>query len=190
MFCFKVCRKSGSERTGGTTRLNAKEVGSFTRCRPRRSRNAVWQCCSTRSRGRRNLPGSAGTPPLKMVLQKTCGSPPLRRRRGPISRTRPAWLLGHYRSAPREDSFIRITSLRSLPGLVSGSQRSLTIGYEKWLLTIIVLRSLFLAGRSTDRAPAVRLRLPTNSWMRLFIGSVIRIPDLEPRGRRVKDWRS
>ena len=44
-------------------------------------------------------------------------------------------------------------SFRSLHGPVSGSPRSLTIGSDGWLLTIIVLRSLFLAGPSTDRAP-------------------------------------
>ena len=43
-------------------------------------------------------------------------------------------------------------SLQSLPGLGSGSPRSLTIGSDGWLLTIIVLRSSFLAGPSTDRA--------------------------------------
>ena len=45
------------------------------------------------------------------------------------------------------------TSLQSLPGLVSESRRSSTIGSDGWLLNIIVLRSSFLAGPSTDRAP-------------------------------------
>ena len=49
-------------------------------------------------------------------------------------------------------------SLRLLPGLVSGSPRWLTIGSDRWLLNIIVLRSLFLVGPSTDRAAVGRLR--------------------------------
>jgi hypothetical protein len=40
----------------------------------------------------------------------------------------------------------------SLPGLVSGSPRSLIIGLGGSLLNIIILRSWFLAGLSTDRA--------------------------------------
>ena len=43
-------------------------------------------------------------------------------------------------------------SFRSLHGPVSGSPLSLTIGSDGWLLTIIVLQSLFLVGPSTDRA--------------------------------------
>src|SRR5271157_5320413 len=44
------------------------------------------------------------------------------------------------------------TSLQSLPGLGSESPRSSTIGSDGWLLNIIVLRSSFLVGPSTDRA--------------------------------------
>ncbi len=61
-------------------------------------------------------------------------------------------------------------SLQSLPGLVSGSPRSLTIGSDGWLLNIIVLRSSFLAGPSTDRAPVGALRpqmnflMPLSAW--------------------------
>src|SRR5208337_3371573 len=46
----------------------------------------------------------------------------------------------------------RSTSLRSLLGLGSESPRSSTIGSDGWLLNIIVLRSSFLVGPSTDRA--------------------------------------
>ena len=53
-------------------------------------------------------------------------------------------------------------SLQSLPGLVSESPRSSTIGSDGWLLNIIVLRSSFLAGPSTDRAPVGTLRPQMN----------------------------
>jgi len=49
------------------------------------------------------------------------------------------------------------TSLPSLRGPGSESPHSSTIGFDGWLLNIIVLRSLFLAGLSTDRAPVGRL---------------------------------
>src|ERR1700693_126304 len=81
-------------------------------------------------------------------------------------------------------------SLQSLPGLVSGSRRSLTIGSDGWLLTIIVLRSLFLAGPSTDRAPVGALRPLMNFLTLLLVGLAIQIHDSERRGRRAKDWRS
>ena len=42
-------------------------------------------------------------------------------------------------------------SLQSLPGLASASPLLLTIGFDGWLETIIVLPSLFLVGPSTDR---------------------------------------
>jgi hypothetical protein len=42
---------------------------------------------------------------------------------------------------PSGDSFIRITSLQSLPGLELENPRSLTIGSDAWLPTIIVLQS-------------------------------------------------
>src|SRR5277367_1568824 len=79
-------------------------------------------------------------------------------------------------------------SLQSLPGPVSGSPRSLTIGSGKWLLTIIVLQNLFLVGLSTNRAAVGRLRPQMNFLMRLSIGSAIQIHGSERRGRRAKDW--
>src|ERR1700675_3682824 len=81
-------------------------------------------------------------------------------------------------------------SFRSLPGPVSGSPRSLTIGSDGWLLTIIVLRKSSLAGPSTDRAAAGKLRLPMNFLTRLSLGLEIQIHGSERRGRRAKDWRS
>ena len=81
------------------------------------------------------------------------------------------------------------TSLQSLPGLGSESPRSLTIGSDGWLLTIIVLQSLFLVGPSTDRGAVGRLRPQTNFLTRLSLGFEIPIHGSERRGRRVKDWR-
>ena len=81
-------------------------------------------------------------------------------------------------------------SLRLLHGPVSGSPRSLTIGSDGWLLNIIVLRSSFLAGPSTDRAPVGTLRPQMNFLMRLSLGLEIQIHGSERRGRRAKDWRS
>ena len=81
-------------------------------------------------------------------------------------------------------------SLRSLPGPVSGSLRSLTIGSDGWLLNIIVLRSLFLAGPSTDRAPVGALRPRRNFLTLLSLGLEIQIHGSERHGRRAKDWRS
>src|SRR5271169_1724898 len=80
------------------------------------------------------------------------------------------------------------TSLRLLPGVGSESPRSLTIGFGGWLLTTIVLQSLFLVGPSTDRAPAGTLRLQMNFLMRLSLGLEIQINGSERRGRRAKDW--
>ena len=81
-------------------------------------------------------------------------------------------------------------SLQSLPGLGSGSPRSLTIGSDGWLLNIIVLRSSFLVGPSTDRAAVGALRPQMNFLMRLSLGLEIQIHGSERRGRRAKDWRS
>ena len=58
-------------------------------------------------------------------------------------------------------------SLQSLPGLASGSPRSLTIGSDGWPLNSIAGRSSFLVGPSTDRAPVGTLRLQMNFLMRL-----------------------
>src|SRR3982074_3818815 len=81
-------------------------------------------------------------------------------------------------------------SFRSLHGPVSGSPRSLTIGSEGWLLTIIVLQSLFLVGPSTDKAAVGRLRPQTNFLMLLSPGLEIQIHGSERLGRRANDWRS
>src|ERR1700740_1866287 len=78
----------------------------------------------------------------------------------------------------------------SLPGLVSESPHSLTIGSDEWLLNIIVLRSWFLAGLSTGRGPH-GVRLPRiNLSTRLEHGSEIQIHGSERRGRKAKGWRS
>ena len=81
-------------------------------------------------------------------------------------------------------------SLQSLPGPGSGSPRSSTIGSDGWLLNIIVLRSSFLAGPSTDRAPVEALRPQMNFLTLLSLGLEIQIHGSERRGRRAKDWRS
>ena len=81
-------------------------------------------------------------------------------------------------------------SLQSLPGLGSVSPRSLTIGSDGWLLNIIVLQSLFLAGPSTDKAAVGTLRPQTNFLMRLSTGLAIQIRGSERRGRRAKGWPS
>src|SRR5271165_2662557 len=81
-------------------------------------------------------------------------------------------------------------SFRSLLGPVSGSPLSLTIGSDGWLLTIIVLQSLFLVGPSTDRAAVGRLRPQMNFSTLLSLGLEIPIPASERRGRRAKDWLS
>src|SRR6266404_2966829 len=82
------------------------------------------------------------------------------------------------------------TSLQSLPGLGSESRRSSTIGSDGWLLNIIVLRSSFLVGPSTDRALQGALCQQMNSLTLLSTGLEIQIHGLERRGRRAKDWRS
>src|SRR5271165_2520117 len=81
-------------------------------------------------------------------------------------------------------------SLRSLPGPVSGSPRSSTIGSDGWLLTIIVLQSLFLVGPSIDRAAVGTPRPQMNFLMRLSLGLEIQIHGSERRGRKARDSRS
>src|SRR6516164_5079889 len=98
--------------------------------------------------------------------------------------------LGPKHFAPREDTFIRLTSLQLLPGLGSGSRHSSTIGSDEWLLSIIVLRSLSLAGLSTDRAPVEALRPQMNFSMPLSLGLATQIRGLDQPGRRAKDWLS
>jgi len=82
------------------------------------------------------------------------------------------------------------TSLQSLPGLGSGSPPSSTIGSSGWRLKIIARRSLFLAGPSTDRGPAVAPHPPTNFWTLLSLGLATQIHGLARRGRRANDWQS
>src|SRR5882762_2050274 len=76
------------------------------------------------------------------------------------------------------------TSLQSLPGLGSESRRSLIIGFFGWLLTIIVMRSSFLAGPFTDRAAVEALRQQMTFLMRRSPGLEIQIHGSEPRGRK------
>src|SRR5580704_13157342 len=80
--------------------------------------------------------------------------------------------------------------LQLLPGAESENPRSSTIGSDGWLLNTIVLRNSYLAGLSTDRAPAATLRLPMNFLMPHFTGLAIQIHGSEQHGRRAKDWRS
>src|ERR1700722_19783452 len=80
------------------------------------------------------------------------------------------------------------TSLQLLHGPVSGSPQSSTIGSDGWLLNIIVLRSLFLAGPSTGRAAGVSLCPLMNFLMGLSLGLEFQIHSSERPGRRVKDW--
>src|SRR5271167_4944364 len=77
-----------------------------------------------------------------------------------------------------------------LPGAESENRRWSTIGSDEWLLNTIVLRNSYLAGLSTDRAPAAALRLPMNFLMPLLPGLAIQIHGSEQHGRRAKDWRS
>src|SRR5208282_1651334 len=65
-----------------------------------------------------------------------------------------------------------------------------TIGSEGWLLTTIVLQSLFLVGPSTDRAAVETLRPQMNFLMRLSTGLEIQIHGSARRGRRARDSRS
>jgi hypothetical protein len=48
--------------------------------------------------------------------------------------------------------------LQSLPGLGSVSPRSLTIGFDGWLLSIIVLQSLSLVGRKRQTTARLTVR--------------------------------
>src|SRR5258707_12372427 len=83
-----------------------------------------------------------------------------------------------------------LTSLQSWPGLGLESPRSSTIGSDGWLLNVIVLRSSFLAGPSTDRAPGRALRPQINSSTQPLLGLAMQIHGSERRGRRANDWRS
>src|SRR5215831_3343247 len=77
-----------------------------------------------------------------------------------------------------------------LPGAESENRRWSTIGSGEWLLKSIVLRNSYLAGLSTDRAPAATLRLPMSFLMRLSIGLATQIHGWEQHGRRARDSRS
>src|SRR5580692_7321805 len=81
-------------------------------------------------------------------------------------------------------------SLRSLPGLGSVSPRSLTIGFDGWLLRITVLRSSFLVGPFTGKAPAEILHGTMNLFTRLSLGLVIQIHGSEGLGRKARSSRS
>jgi len=74
-------------------------------------------------------------------------------------------------------------SLQSLPGVVSGNPRWSTIGSDGWLLSVIVLRSSFSVGLSTDRAAVGRLLPQMSFLMRLSLGLEIRIHGSVPPGR-------
>src|SRR4029077_11846668 len=77
-----------------------------------------------------------------------------------------------------------------LPGAESENRRWSTIGSDEWLLNTIVLRSLFLACLSTDKAPLGRLRQRMNSLTRLLVGLAIQIHGSEQHGRRSKYCRN
>src|SRR6476646_4893592 len=79
------------------------------------------------------------------------------------------------------------TSLQLLHGLGSESPRSLTIGSDGWLLTIIVLQSLFLVGPFTDRAAVGRFRPQMNFLTRVSLGLEIQIHGSDRRGRKARD---
>src|SRR5271165_5156792 len=83
-----------------------------------------------------------------------------------------------------------LMSLQLLPGRVLGSPRWSTIGSDGWLLTIIVLQSLFLVGPFTDRAAVGVLRQQMNFLTLLSLGLEIQIHGSERRGKRAKDWPS
>jgi hypothetical protein len=82
------------------------------------------------------------------------------------------------------------TSLQSLPGLVSESRRSSTIGSAGWLLKSIALRNLFLAGRCTGRAQKGALRQQMNFLTLPYYGLEIQILVSEHLGRRAKGSQS
>src|SRR6516165_2217485 len=81
-------------------------------------------------------------------------------------------------------------SLPSLPGLEWGNPRSLIIGSGDWLLNGTVLRSWYLVGPSTGRAPAAALRPRTNLLTLPLFGLGTQIQGSGRLGRKVKDWPS
>jgi hypothetical protein len=81
-------------------------------------------------------------------------------------------------------------SFRSSHGQGLGSPRSSIIGSDGWRPNITVLRSSFLVGPFTDKAPVGALPLQMNFLTRLSLGLEIQIHGSERRGRRAKDWRS
>src|ERR1700757_1487572 len=93
-----------------------------------------------------------------------------------VKRTSVSWMMHGETS--------RSMLLQLLPGAESENQRWSIIGSDEWLLNTIVLRNSYLAGLSTDRAPAATLRLPMNFLMPLFTGLAIQIHGSEQHGRR------
>jgi hypothetical protein len=83
-----------------------------------------------------------------------------------------------------------LMSLQSLPGRMLGNLASSTIGSGGWLLSYIVLQSLFLVGPSIDRAAAGTPLLQTNLSTPLSLGLVMQIHGAAQRGRKARDWRS
>ena len=79
------------------------------------------------------------------------------------------------------------TLLQLLLGLGSGSPRSSTIGFDRWLLNTIALHNWFLAGPSIDRVRVGAPRPPMNFLMLLLVGLAIQIQESELSGRRAKD---
>ena len=65
-----------------------------------------------------------------------------------------------------------------------------SLASTRWLPSIIVRQSLFLAGPFTNKAAVGALRLPRISSTLLSFGLEIRIRGLEQLGRKAKDWRS
>src|SRR6202011_5403389 len=81
-------------------------------------------------------------------------------------------------------------SFRSLHGQGLGSPRSSIICSDGWRPNITVLRSSFLVGPFTDKAPVGALPLQMNFLTRFSLGLEMQIHGSERRGRRAKDWRS
>src|SRR6516225_8125142 len=98
--------------------------------------------------------------------------------------------LGPKHFAPREDTFIRLTSSQSLPGLGLESPHSSTIGFDGWLLNTIAPRNLSLAVPLTDKAQVGAPHPQMNFLTPLSVGLGIQIHESERLGRRAKDWRS
>ena len=128
-------------------------------------RSYVRSVCSRRKTSRRDLASGLHLPFVTLAIDRLGEAPTivslLRCNPVPMLRGECAYLVESKQVIAA--TLIRIqNAIRSLPGLGSESRRSLAIGSDGWLLTIIVLQSLFLAGPSTDRAPVGTLRLQMN----------------------------